>query len=261
MTGVKPNDIRSDLFFVGGMLYNMVTGVPPMSETKDRMQRSSTTRFTDIKPITDLEPDLPRVLVQFIQRAMEMNADKRFSSASEMLAEAKKVQEKLSTDPNATSEGMAALAAAALEAPVSEPKRTPKSTDSANEGGNKTVMIVESRMDMQDVLRDRLKKHGYRVLIFSDPERAVNRFEDGERVADCVVFCTPELGEAALRAFNRFGGLEETKDIPAILFVDQRQTSIIKAAELGPTRVLLSMPLKVKELREALVRLMQTASL
>ena len=38
-------------------------------------------------------------------------------------------------------------------------------------------MIVESKIEMQDVLRDRLKKYGYRVLVFSDPQRAVKRFE------------------------------------------------------------------------------------
>ncbi len=270
ISGVRANDIRSDLYFVGCMLYNMVTGVPPLSETKDRMQRLSAGRYTDVKPITELEPDLPRALVQFVQRSMEINPEKRFASAAEMLEEAKRTTQKMAAEADGSADAAAEKSRLAnIPAPVpmsqhvvDEPiSSTPRTSSSASEGENKTVMLVESRIDMQDVLRDRLKKHGYRVLIFSDPERAVNRFEEGERVADCVVFSTPELGESALRAFNRFGQLDETKDIPAILFVDQRQTAIIRAAELGPTRVLLSMPLKVKELREALLRLTQPQSL
>ena len=45
--------------------------------------------------------------------------------------------------------------------------------------------------------------------------------------------------------------------MPALLFVDGEQTNLIKAAQLAPHRVLLSTPLKVRELRDALVKLLQ----
>ena len=46
-------------------------------------------------------------------------------------------------------------------------------------------------------------------------------------------------------------------DAPAILFVDGRQTNLIKSAQLAPHRVLLAAPLKVRELREGLVKLLR----
>lgn len=259
VSGVRHNDSRSDLFFVGCMLYNMLTGIPPLSETKDRMQRLSASRYQDVKPITDVRTDLPRIVVQFVQKAMEVNADKRFSSPTEMWNEVKRVITKLD-DPNAelasdTPESRYAARQASIAA--AGKVNAGRSDLPDMEGQSKTVMLVESKIDIQDVLRERLKKHGYRVLIFSDPDRAVKRFQDAdEKVADCVVFCTPELGESALQAFNRFGTLEKTEKIPAVLFVDQRQQSLIKAAQLAPHRVLLSMPLKVKELRETLMKLL-----
>jgi PleD family two-component response regulator len=145
--------------------------------------------------------------------------------------------------------------AATPDAAAARPAAAEKST-LEQEGAHKTVMIVESKIEMQDLLRDRLKKHGYRVLIFSDPKRAILRFEtDDKAPADCVLFCAQDLGESALEAFNRFGTQAATREVPAILFVDAKQTDLIKAADLSPHRLLLTTPLRVRELRENLLKL------
>jgi eukaryotic-like serine/threonine-protein kinase len=47
----RNNDPRSDLFFVGVMLYNMLAGVSPIGESKDRLSRLASGRFHNIKPI------------------------------------------------------------------------------------------------------------------------------------------------------------------------------------------------------------------
>ena len=89
--------------------------------------------------------------------------------------------------------------------------------------------------------------------MISDPNRALARFtEIDEAPADCVVFSAAELGGLALEAFNRFATDEHTSHIPSILLVDSRQTSVIKGARRGPKQTLLSLPLKVRELRTAL---------
>jgi serine/threonine-protein kinase len=111
---------------------------------------------------------------------------------------------------------------------------------------------------MQNVLRDRLKKYGYRVLIYSDPQRALKRFIDDDRQpADCVMFCAEHLGDEALDAFNEMANVAVTKDVPALFFANGQQTDLIKAAQLAPHRKILTTPLKVRELRDALVKLLQ----
>jgi serine/threonine-protein kinase len=110
---------------------------------------------------------------------------------------------------------------------------------------------------MQDLFREKLKKYGYRVLVFSDPTRAVARIEDSAtKLVDCVLFSTLALSDDALEAFNKFGSSDATKKIPAILFVDAKQSDLIKGAKLSDKRVLVSTPLKVKELRETLLKLL-----
>jgi serine/threonine protein kinase len=250
-SGVRNNDPRSDLFFAGCILYNMIAGEPPLSETKDRTQRLSVQRYQNIKPLQQLVPGVPARVAAFVTRALEMNPERRFASAQEMYEEAKRV--------------LARLESGDLGDPESQPVEGPRQKDGApvaiasdHEGSGKTVMLVESQIKMQDLLREKLKKHGYKVLVFSDPMRALTRFVEYEPPpADCVMFSAMELGDVALDAFNRFGSYEHTKHLPAILFVDARQADIIKEAQLGPQRLLLKMPLKVREIRDALLGMLR----
>jgi serine/threonine-protein kinase len=111
------------------------------------------------------------------------------------------------------------------------------------------------------MIRDKLKKRGYRVLVISDPVRALSRFDpDEDPPADCVLFSAPELGASALDAFNQFTTDLHTANIPAILLVDRKQQFIIRNAKSGKNRMMLAMPLKVRELRAALMRLIPAKS-
>ena len=247
-SNTKNNDPRSDLFFVGVILYNMIAGTSPIGDHKDRISRLSSTRFHNIKPIQVLESTVPGRLAAFIMRSLELNADKRYGSAQEMHDDARRILVRLEAGDISEAE--------AHDAPVVVPKALKLPED--HEGANKTIMVVESKIEMQNVLRDRLKKYGYRVLIFSDPQRAVKRFIDDDRQpADCVMFCAEHLGSSALQSFNEMNEVAATKDVPALLFVNGEQTNLIKAAQLAPHRMLLSTPLKVRELRDALVKLLQ----
>ena len=80
----KPIDPRSDLYSVGVMLYEMVTGTLPFSADSPvsvaLMQIHNTPR-----PPRALCPELPLGLQQIILRAMEKDPDRRYQSAREML--------------------------------------------------------------------------------------------------------------------------------------------------------------------------------
>jgi serine/threonine-protein kinase len=247
-SGVKKDDPRSDLFFVGCILYHILTGVAPLTETRDRIQRLSVQRFQDIRPLLSVDPAVPRSIVNVVQKALELNPEKRYARAKDMLNDLKVVQKRLE-------EG---TADADLPSPTTASAVSAPSDLADQEGYGKTVMVVESKIEMQDALRDQLKKRGYKVLIISDPDRAVARFNEYDAPpADCVMFCAPELGESALRAFNTFADLPYTKQIPAILFLDKKQQKLVRTANLNEHRVMLTMPLKVKELRETLLKLLR----
>jgi eukaryotic-like serine/threonine-protein kinase len=248
-TNVRKNDHRSDIYFAGCIFYHMLTGVSPMIETRDRLQRMNITRFQEIKPIGQLNPDVPMGIQAIIGKAMALNPKERYQEPEEMLIDLKRARHVLDNRGEESSD-------------ESENGQTdsPKSELAVDdlEGLGKTVMFVESNMEMQDVFREQLKKRGYRVLIVGDPARAIQRIEDEIRLADCAVFSTQDLGADAVAAFNQLGEMEHTRDIPAILLVDRRWTTLVESAQVNERRVLMTLPLQVKLLREKLRELIGT---
>jgi serine/threonine-protein kinase len=111
---------------------------------------------------------------------------------------------------------------------------------------------------MQDVLRELLKRRGYRVLVIGSADRALQRFSAEERPAECVIFCTTELGQSAIDAFNRFGESPATQAIPAILFLDENRIDMASRVKQDGHRVLLPMPFKVRQLRKTLLKLLSS---
>lgn len=245
-TGVRKDDPRSDIYFTGCMLYHILSGRPPLTETRDRMARLNVTRLQEITPIHQIMPEIPAPVAHVVAKAIEFDPEKRLQSASALQAEVKNALERLEAGDHQR---------------VISVNGTPPAADAERqsaEGEGRTVMLVESKVELQNAIRDRLKKRGYRVLVIGDPRRAISRFEPLEDPpADCVVFSAHELGSAALEAFNRFATDEHTRDIPAILLVDEKQQHIIERAKLDSHRRRLSLPLKVRELRAMLQKLLQ----
>lgn len=245
-TAVRKDDTRSDIYFLGAMLYHILTGKSPLTETRDRLARLNVSRFRQVPHISKVAPEIPHNVGAVVHKAMEFDPNKRYQKPAEVLSDLRSTIERLDSGDTMTSPRIAGgeqSAAAKL---------------AAEEGADKTVMLIESKIEFQDLIREKLKKRGYRVLVISDPTRALSRFvPDEDSPADCVLFSAPELGAAALEAFNQFGDDSHTSDIPAILLVDRKQQFVIRNAIVGPKRLMLAMPLKVRELRASLVRMLQ----
>ena len=238
-TQVERNDPRSDIYFTGCMLYAMLSGHAPLIDTRDRIQRMSIERFRNVIPISKWIPDLPSPVAGVVHKAMELNPDRRYQNPSELLKDLKKAAKRVEDGE---------------VRPVRNPERGFDRTIT-DEGKSRRVMIIESRVPMQDLFRKKLKERGYRVLVFGHPDRAIQRFEDDEEVAECVIFCASDLGVQALEAFNQFGKNELTQRIPAILFVDQNQQALVEQAKVARHRVILSMPIRLRQLRSILLKL------
>ncbi len=240
-TNVRKDDARSDIYFLGCIYYNMLAGVPPLQETRDRIQRLSRTRFTGIAPLGDVAPHLPKIVVKVASKAMELDPASRYQTPADFLFDLEAVLLRLGQPGgNAT--------AADGEAPA----------DLSNGPAFKqrTLMVVESSTQLQDTFRDLFKKNGYRVLVTSDPQRPTDSFNGRDKPADCVVFSTSDLGSVAVDSFNRFGDDELTKDVPAILLLGAKHQAWASRAKTSENRVTVSTPIKVRELRAVLDKLL-----
>ncbi len=228
LTGVAKDDARSDIFFAGCIYYHMLTGRAPMSDTRDRAQRMSFSRFREIKPIRDVLPDLPLVVEKIVNKSMSLDPEKRYAKPVELLVDLRKAVKALqSTD--ATQE-------------EAEPQ----------EGEGKTVMVVESNSAVQDALRAALKQHGYRVLVISDAARAWQRISDDPTATTALIISTAALGREALELYQRLTLQESTKDIPLVLLLGKNQRKLLAKLSLAEHQRAVSMPLKLASLRQAL---------
>ena len=72
-TGVRKDDTRSDIYFLGCIYYHMLTGQPPLTETRDRLQRLSKQRFLDVVPIRKIEPNVPDSVALVVNKAMMLD--------------------------------------------------------------------------------------------------------------------------------------------------------------------------------------------
>ena len=247
-TNVRKDDPRSDVYFAGIMLYHMIAGRAPLTETRDRLQRLNVTRFQEITPLHEVAPESPPWVNHVVAKSIEFDPEKRFQSATELKEEIKKALDKLERGVTASASTMESNAASS---------GYEDEDGSLEEGEGRVVMLVESQAEMQNAIRDRLKSKGYRVLIISNPNRAIDRFVPGDTPpADLVIFSAAEMGQLALEAYNLFASNEHTSEVPTILLVDRRQDRIIREARRGPHRKLLPLPLKVRDLRGALVQLL-----
>ncbi|MBL8888574.1 MAG: serine/threonine protein kinase [Planctomycetaceae bacterium] len=255
VTKVRRNDKRSDIFFLGCMLYHMLAGKPAMTETRDRMRRLSAQRFKEIPPITSLVPDLPGRVQVLLNKMLELDANKRMQTPSEVHDAVEFILKAIEAgEQDESGPGMAEAAA----------QRIMDTKAKEEEGNGRTLMLIESKQKIQDLFREKLKEVGYKLLIFSDPRRALARFEYMDPTApppaEVVMFSCADMGADALSAFNFFATNDDTKKFPAILLVTEDQQSLAKQAKLANHRRVMSLPVKMKELRQSLLELMELSS-
>lgn len=247
-TQVPRNDIRSDIFFVGCMFYHLLAGKPPLVETRDRIQRLNIGRYRDIPPIGKYVTGLPHTVINIVNKAIAFDPDKRYPNYELLKSDLDKVEE---------AEGVLLKRNEVLTNKDGEEEQaTPaKRGVIQQEGEGKTVLLVDSRQKMQELLRAQLGKRGYRVLLVSNAERGLQRLQDSPGQFDCAIFCTGALEENALSAFNQMREDYRTESVPAVIIVEKNQSTFASRAKLGNLQGLLQMPIKVRQLRAALVKL------
>jgi serine/threonine-protein kinase len=237
LTGMRDDDVRSDIYFLGTVAYLVLAGVPALAETRDRNERGDPRRFASVQPLAARAPDLPRDVADFVGRMMHLDPLERWQTA----ADARRGIEQI------IARRAAAVGSAAVAAPAAAP---------AAKG---SVMIVESQEKAQQTLREFFTKLGYRVLVTENPQRALTRFATTPPPADLLVISAQFLGAAAVEAFNALSTDPFYAAVPAVLIAGPRQGAVSERARVDDRRKVVQLPMPTADLSRLLAGLVRPA--
>ncbi len=240
-TGAPRNDPRSDLYFLGAIYYELLTGVPPLPRSKDRFERSQFSRYMQVRPVRALEPNLPRLVANTVDRLMQLNPNQRYQNPGEALRDLRNAHAECSQAP-----------AAEIDSPPSESTR-PVGPASALY----TIMCIEDRHKQQDVLREYFSKHGFRVLVLSDLQRGLTRLKSSP--PDCMVIMGDALGEQAVKGYSQAQEIRGQSAVGLVLVLAEQQSAWKeRLLESTSSRVVVQ-PVTLRELRKVVKRTLGTS--
>ena len=255
-TGVARNDPRSDIYFLGGIYYELLTGIPALPRTRSAEERSEFHRYANVTPVREHDPSLPIAVAAVIEKLMHINPKVRYQTAGEVISDLRYLMDDYEALPplaGKTSTQTLAPTGGALEALQAETPPVPAANNAP------MVLCVEVRMKHQDVLRAYLTKHGYRVLMFSDISRAVSRVLNSNPPA-AVVIMGDGIGDAAVAGFQTLSKKSSAESVTCLLMLSEKQSDLYDAASKHTTKScrVLRQPMTLRdlhhEIRAGLIR-------
>ncbi len=230
-TGVKSGDIRSDIYFLGHVLFEMISGEPVLPPTKNAQMRMSQRRFEEVEPAFQRlarAHGFPGPVVRLLEKAMALEPTQRFQTPSAFLEAIKAARAEVT--------GQAARGPGGRRA-----------------DGPLTVFVVESNPKLQDVFREKLKSFGFnRVLISLDSGQAIKRYQTLPYHA--LIVDAGSLGKEGVEAYKRVVKEADSVklDLCAVLILNEDQRKWVEEAMAVGAGEVMVRPITLSVLHEVM---------
>jgi serine/threonine protein kinase len=226
VTGAKPGDVRSDIYFLGAVLYECLTGVPLLTPTKNHKARMLPSRYREVEQtLLANGPGLgvPPPVMAVLGKMVALDPEDRYQTPAQ-LADALR----------------ACGALLRGEVGAADPRRPT---------GPQTVFAVETSDKLRAAFREGFKARGFdRVLLSGDPAHAARQFQ--EQPYHALVVNAGSVGKDAVAAFNRV--LKESDaaglDVAVVLLLAAEQAHWVDDAVPHPRGAVLVFPVGMKKL-------------
>lgn len=243
-TNAPDNDPRSDLYFLGTILYELLTGIPPYPRTGDRDLRKQLSRYSHIRPIRSIDPNLNRSVEEVVERLLKFEPAQRYQSAAETIAALRFALRELGAAPDRPQAGTQGHGSTA---DASRP------SDSKTAG---TIMFIDARAKLQEQLRNHFNKHDFRVLVISDLRRGLGRYKSNP--PDCTIILSETLADDVDFVAAELRSIARQQDFAGVLVFSEQHAALRERFENIPNLHLLMQPITLGGLRKVVDQVMET---
>jgi CheY-like chemotaxis protein len=232
-TGVKTGDVRSDIYFLGCVLYETLTGRSPLLMTRDRFARMQKQRFDNVPAMKRDEVNAPVSVFTLVETMMSLDPQRRYQTPSQLLEAIKAARRDVAGENHVGS------------------------NHRAGAGPGRAIFVAEADVSLQDKIRERFKELGYRVLLAADPVRALDRFRT--QPFDAFILDAGTVGDDGLPVFERIMKEAKRRDLrcAGIILLDKEQGDLAGRIESRPNVAVMVQPITLRQLHRKVEELLK----